>query len=286
MATDWHRFLGLLLTDFFTGTDYQVEIEKDLSAKKQLLDVVVVRKGDAPLKDPLPDGMEDFAEHNLITFKSFQEALDDWALKELTGHYVNYRKQVSPTMRDLLSEDRFRLYALCSRYPSGLAREVTLAKVRTGVYEYLRGTDRIRIIVAGKLTRRDRNAIPYMMSGKDELIRYGAERYRQHSPDSSTLIQQLINKYIEEGVPMPYTMEDFRREVKEKVLRELTPEERLKDLPPEERVKDLSPEERVKDLPAEERLKGLSVEEIERYLKKLKGEGRSRGTKKGADRST
>src|SRR5436190_258606 len=92
---NWHRMFGLLLSDFFTGTSYVVEMEKDLSIMKQLLDVVVVRKGSGQLPDPLPDGMEDLAPHNLMTFKSFHEALDDWALKELTGHFVNYRKQVS-----------------------------------------------------------------------------------------------------------------------------------------------------------------------------------------------
>jgi hypothetical protein len=50
--------------------------------------------------------------HNLITFKSHQEALDDWALKELTGHYVNYRKQVSPSLQQLLPEEEFRASGL------------------------------------------------------------------------------------------------------------------------------------------------------------------------------
>ena len=62
---------------------------------------------------PLPDGLDDFTDHNLITFKSFQESLDDWALKELTGHYVNYRKQVGPKA-GLLPESDFRLYAVCA----------------------------------------------------------------------------------------------------------------------------------------------------------------------------
>ena len=60
--------------------------KKDLSLKKQLLDV-------------MPEGLEELAAHNLITFKSHHEALNDWALKELTGHYVNYRKQVSPSFQ-------------------------------------------------------------------------------------------------------------------------------------------------------------------------------------------
>src|SRR5205807_8738060 len=110
---NWHRHFGLLLTDFFTGSPFIVELEKDLSLRKQLLDVVILRKGEGRFEERLPDGFDDLGDHNLITFKSHQEALDDWALKELTGHYVNYRKQVSPSLGKLLSEHRFRLYARC-----------------------------------------------------------------------------------------------------------------------------------------------------------------------------
>jgi hypothetical protein len=33
---DWHRLFGLALYDFFTGSPYVVELEKDLSMKRQL----------------------------------------------------------------------------------------------------------------------------------------------------------------------------------------------------------------------------------------------------------
>ena len=45
----------------------------------------------------------------------------DEALKELTGHYVNYRKQVSSSMQELLPEQHFRLYAVSARFPQNLA---------------------------------------------------------------------------------------------------------------------------------------------------------------------
>jgi hypothetical protein len=82
---DWHRLFGLLLTDFFTGSPFVVELEKDLSLKQQLLDVVILRKGQGAFAEPLPDGLDDLAAHNLITFKSHQEALDDWALNDLAS---------------------------------------------------------------------------------------------------------------------------------------------------------------------------------------------------------
>ena len=82
----------------------------------------------------LPDGLDDLAEHNLITFKSHHEALDSWALKELLGHYVAYRKLVSPSPSELLPEDRFRLYAVSARFPENLAGQIPWRERQAGVY--------------------------------------------------------------------------------------------------------------------------------------------------------
>ena len=121
---NWHRLFGLVLTDFFTGSCFEVELETDLSQKKQLLDVVILRRKEGTMDRRLPDGFDDLADHNLLTFKSHHEALSDWSLKELTGHYVNYRKQASPGFDRLLPEDRFRLYALCARRPDKLSSQL------------------------------------------------------------------------------------------------------------------------------------------------------------------
>ena len=40
---------------------------------------MIVRRGRGKFTGALPDGLGDLAEHNLITFKSHREALDDWA---------------------------------------------------------------------------------------------------------------------------------------------------------------------------------------------------------------
>src|SRR5438034_7664996 len=98
---DWHRLFGLLLTDFFSGSPFVVEVERDLSVQQQLLDVVVVRRGRGRFPGRLPDGLEALVAHNLITFKSHREALDGWAVKELVGHYVAYRKLVSRSPSEL-----------------------------------------------------------------------------------------------------------------------------------------------------------------------------------------
>jgi hypothetical protein len=128
-----HRQFGLSWHDFCEGTAFAVTPELDLSVKQQFLDLVVSRTGPGPLPQPLPDGFEDFADHNLITFKSHHEALDGWALCEVVGHYVNHRKQCSPSLKDLLPETDFRLYAVCMRFPHNLAQQIPLTKVREGV---------------------------------------------------------------------------------------------------------------------------------------------------------
>jgi hypothetical protein len=167
----WHRLLGIMLTDFFDGSAFHVEAERDLSFKAQLLDILIVRKDAEGVVPPLPDGLRDsLAAHNLISFKSFRDTLGDWTLKELTGHYVNYRKQVSPSMNDLLPEAEFRLFALSAHYPLGLEAEVPLTKTQEGVYDCRRGTDLIRIVVLNQLPLAPHNSPLHLFSGQEERI--------------------------------------------------------------------------------------------------------------------
>ena len=51
---NWHRLFGLALTDFFTESAWVVELEKDLSLKRQLLDVVILRKEKGTKEASLP----------------------------------------------------------------------------------------------------------------------------------------------------------------------------------------------------------------------------------------
>jgi hypothetical protein len=127
--TPFHRLFGLSWIDFFDGTDIEVETELDLSIKKQLIDLVIVRKGPGPIPRRLPDGFDILAPHNLVTFKSYLETLEVWTLLELIGHFVNYCKCVSPSLDVLLPRTDFRLFAVSARYPANLAKEVILAPV-------------------------------------------------------------------------------------------------------------------------------------------------------------
>jgi hypothetical protein len=145
---DWHRLFGLLLTDFFSGSPFVVDVERDLSVQQQFLDVTIVRRGRGRFAGRLPDGLEGLRSHNLMSYKSHHEALDDWAMKELVGADVAYRKLVSTEPSELLPADQFALYAVAARFPHNLSQQVPWQKVQDGVYDCRWGTDTVRVIVA------------------------------------------------------------------------------------------------------------------------------------------
>ncbi len=248
----WHRLFGLLLVDHLQGSPFVVELEKDLSRRRQLLDVVVVRRCPGVMHLPLPDGFEALADHNLISFKSFQEPFDDWTLKELTGHYVNYRKQVSLPREALLPETDFKLYAVCARRPRELFRLLDPQRIQDGVYDLKRGSDVVRLIVAGELLRKEANALLHLFSASPETIKYGAAHHKLRSQETSTVVNELYENYSLEGLIMSYTIEDFRRERFLRTVREMTAEQRLEGLT------------------LEERLAGLSEKDLEAYLQRLR----------------
>jgi hypothetical protein len=62
---------------------FVVDVERDLSVQQQFLDVTIVRRG--RFIGRLPDWLQGLRPHNLVTFKSHDEVLDDWATKELVG---------------------------------------------------------------------------------------------------------------------------------------------------------------------------------------------------------
>lgn len=247
-----HKLFGLSWLDFFEGTSFAVEMEKDLSIKQQRLDLVIVRQGKEPLTRTPPDGFEDLATHNLVTFKSYQEPLDAEALQELIAHYVNYRKQVSPSFDAPLPAADFRLYAVCVRVPENLMKECPLQRLREGVYELNAVGLSIRIVVVHQLPQAQQNAMLQMFSVRQEQLRYGKEQWRPNSLQISTLLLKFWKAYREDP-DMHAKLQEFYRE---------TIEELLNELPPEELRKHLTPAERVEGLSSEELLKALSPEQL------------------------
>ena len=253
----WHQLFGLSWQDFFAGTQARVEFEKDLSHRQQLLDMVISREPGELLPRRPPDGFNDLPRHTLVSFKSYQLALDRWALCEQLGPFVNFRKQVSPTMQDLLTEADFRLLAVCVRYPRDLARQAALERLQEGVYTLRPFADLLRVVVIHQLPLQEHNAVLHLFSAKKRLAEYGARHYRPYSPETSTLLYQLFELYQKEGLPMPLTLEELRRQTEKEILAKTPPEKRLEGLSAEDLLKALTPlEELRRETRSEERRVG------------------------------
>jgi hypothetical protein len=258
---NWHHLFGVGLIDLFKNSDFKVELEKELSIKKQLLDIVIIQQQGDKKPEPLPDGLEELNHYNLITYKSLRESLNAWTIEELIGYYSNYRKVISPKHK-LLPVDQFQLYAISTRYPSKLLQKpLHFIQKQAGVFDLQWGHRTIKLIVLSRLAHSPQNGFWHLFGGSTESFSYGDQVYRWQEPIQRSVLNRLNQLYRKEGYDMPYTMEDFLRESTLEGLHLLSAEERVKGLPPEERVKGLLPEERVKGLPPEERVKGLPPEE-------------------------
>lgn len=258
--TDWHRIFWLFLTENFRGTPYTVDTEVELTKKRQFLDAVIVKKGGGKLLSELPDGLDNISKHNLVTYKSHQETLDDWTVEELVGHYVNYRKHFSPSLNELLPAEDFRLYAVSTRYPKKLAAMVPMTQLGEGVYEILWGARKIRVIVLSRIPKATRNALWLLFSTVPEHVRFGAGNW-VHSREMSALVNDLFKKYNVEGFAMPYTIEDYQKDYVLEHVHKLPPEAVLEKFPPEDRLRGLGPEDRLRGLGPEELFRALSEED-------------------------
>lgn len=262
----WHRLFGLALQDLFATSPYQVEVEKDLSVQQQRLDIVIVKHGDddGAMVPDLPDGLDNLAKHNLVTYKSLRQPLEDWTLDELLCHYVSYRKLVSPK-DDLLPESDFELYAISTRYPHNLAERVTLRPLGLpGVYEVRWGSRQVRVLVLNKFRPLPHNALWQLFSASPEQVRFGSQHYQFDPVKTSAVMNQLFEYYHLEGIVMSYTYEDFVKDYTRDHLHLLTPKEVLSQFSPKEVLSQFSPKERLQGLSLTE------VEEVEAYLRELK----------------
>ncbi len=272
----WHRLFGLTLTDFFTDTAFRVELEKDLSLKQQFIDVIIIENETGHPLPETPDGLENLGHYNLLTYKSLHEPLDAWALDELIGHYVNYRKQASSAAKAFLPIEDFRLYAVCTRAPEKFAKEATLLPLQPGVYETRWGSKLVRVIVTSQVPKTQNNALWQLFSGITEHVQHASANYRWRRSDNSGIINQLFQNYEIEGMHMPYTWDDYYRDITREHLDWLPKEELLAKLSVEDRLKGLPVEDRLKGLPVEDLLKRLPPEAIEAYLNKVRTKARKR----------
>jgi hypothetical protein len=266
----WHRVIGMALTQYFSGTRWRVEVEVDLSVQQQRLDIVILRHTGQGQEPVWPDGFGEPAEYNLLTFKALKDPLNAWAIKELAAHSVAYRKLRSPSVKKLLPEEQFRLFAASMHFPQQLAGQIPLQPCGPGAYDIQWGTDTIRILVLREMPDAEQNVVWNLFSGERDCIATAFQRLQPRLHTWSSLLNELLGNYGLEGMAMPFTMEDFEREVQEKVLQKMGPEKVMGHYSPKQRLEGLSTEQRLEGLSTEQRLEGLSVEEIETIVRQLK----------------
>jgi hypothetical protein len=107
-------------------------------------------------------------------------------------------------------------------------------------------------LVLREIPEAEQNIVWNLFSGDSARIATAFQRLQPQLPSWSSILNNLLEYYGLEGMPMPYTMADFEREVEQKVLNKASPEKLLAHLT------------------IEQRLAGLSPDELENYLKKLK----------------
>lgn len=259
---EWHRLFGLILEDVFSGSPFVVDIERNLALQRQLLDVLIIRRTGEHLDLRLPDGLEDLADHNLLTFKSHRNVLGCGELYELFGHFANYRKQTSPSYNELLPMENFRLYAVTARRPVKLLAYNGVEEIQAGVFDVNWGERPIRVIVVRDLPQKEHNAPLHLFSASAENVEYGTRNFRRHSDETSNIINDLLEQYGIEGINMSYTIEDYRRDLVDRFMERMNSEERMKGLPAEERMKGIAAKDRVKGLSGAER------EELQEFLRR------------------
>ena len=273
----WHELFGLNLEDLFFQSNFQVKTEFDTSNQAHsYVDVLIISKSEGKPLEQVPDGFEFLKDYNILTYKSLNQSLDQWAIVEILGHYVSYRKIVSPK-EELLPQSRFQVFAVCTSYPQKLlgsekkfGKEIT--KIKPGVYKFsspLIGS--IIILVLSRMAKQTRNALWQLFSGRAQGFEYGDAHYKWHVPADKSLLYQLYQLYLTEEVKMPYTFEEFHRDYTIPFIESLpyqikikgmTPDERLKGLTPHERLKGLAPNEVFQQFTPHERLKGLAPNEV------------------------
>jgi hypothetical protein len=213
--TQWHRLAGLVVAPLFRLLGYETQLEVDVALQKQLLDIIVVRKGRTAISPPsLPpsywEAFDDLNEHNLISFKSYSESFNAEALEELFGHLTNYRK-----VNDLSSE-QIHLYAIVNHYPKALFTEfegTEFLKVvkEKQIYDLeLRPLKRVRFII----TRETDNPLLALFSAEPRKV---SESYTQLKEQTTLLanVSAYLNKlseYYNQEMLNMYTREDFMRD--------------------------------------------------------------------------
>ena len=90
-----------------------------------------------------------------------------------------------------------------------------------GVYDTLRGTDTIRLVVASEVEEAERDASRCCYSALcRKSFSWARNTLRSVFAKPARLLNDLFHHYQIEGLDMPYTMADYRRDIVREELKE------------------------------------------------------------------
>jgi hypothetical protein len=297
---DWHRIFAVSLADTVTGWPFRVIQELELAQIKQRLDAAIIRAEGTPGqtdRPDLPDGLTDLAEHNIVTYKSIRESLGRSAMWELVSNTVLYAKQEwrRSWAKAIRRTGRLRLIAVATQRPNWLSSSHAI--LAPGVWEVDFLGLALRVIVPRNVEFIPRNSLWHLLSGDPQRVEYGLQHYQMRDASLYNILNELKRNYSLEGIEMPYTIEDYKREVARELLVEMSPEEVLEYVNHRKLLEKMSAEEvleyvnhrkllekmsaeevleyvnqrkLLEGMSARDRLDGLSPDEIEEYLRQLR----------------
>ena len=212
--TDWHRLWGLMVAPLFERLGCDVTVEMDLSFKVQRLDMTVITKN-KPLyfDDVHPDyyqGFENLNDHNLLSFKSFNEVFNKTAIEELYGHFTNYKK-----LKGIETTKIVNLYAVTHHFPRDLFKQFHGTNwlkciIKNRVYD-LNVFTPVRFIITNSFD----HPILGLFSNKKDQIEKSLNRLKKDGwllKHVSSYLKKMFNYYSLEGIDMAYTREMFLRD--------------------------------------------------------------------------
>ncbi len=169
-----------------------------------------------PSPDRMLDGLQSLRDHNLISYKSMNEAFDHHALNELIGHAMAYAKLQAGEDWRTFSES-LGLIALSTRKPSSEVISRLLHQTKDeDVYE-IDCSWNVTCLVINLAPPKDRNWLWELLRG---------ERTRWKRGSISAILKTIEQRLKKMGTLDP-EIEAFETEIIEYWLRELPPEKRF-----------------------------------------------------------
>ncbi len=212
---DWHRLWAMMVSPLFKRLGCDVTAELDLSSKAQRLDMTVITKNEPLCFDNVdPDyylGFENLNDHNLISFKSFNEVFNMTAIEEFYGHFTNYKK-----LKEIKSSsNKVNLYAVTHHFPRKL-------------FKRFEGTDLLNCIIKDRLydfnvftpvrfiiTKSFDHPILGLFSDDKDQITKSLHRLNKDGwllKNVSSYLKKIFKFYSLEGIDMAYTQEMWVRD--------------------------------------------------------------------------